>query len=96
MIDGGLALFALLFALGLLGFIAMAAWMVGSAVLGLFRWIFGGAVSLPPTGRVPDRERRICRGPDCRHANVADARFCGRCGRRLDPPDRGRDYDAYG
>jgi hypothetical protein len=27
---------------------------------------------------------RMCREPGCRAANVLDARFCARCGRKLD------------
>ncbi|QOJ13412.1 MAG: hypothetical protein HRU75_01625 [Planctomycetia bacterium] len=96
MFDGGFALFGLLFALGLIGFVAMAVWMFVSAVFGLFRWMLGGNRTPATGGLILDREFRTCRGAECRHRNIADARFCGRCGRRLDPPDRGRDYDAYG
>lgn len=31
-------------------------------------------------------QRRICPAENCRHANVAQARFCAQCGRRLGHP----------
>lgn len=80
--------------LGFLGFFVMVIAVLGRFVRSVIRALAGkpwqgGAAGSPAGGRA----ERICQHPRCGHLNPGDARYCGRCGSNLGPPE---DVDHYG
>ncbi len=83
--DGGITVvwIGVLLIIGFLGFFAVLL----AAILRLFGKIIGGIGWLLRGGRSrtpPPLERpRVCTNPRCGHVNVADGRYCARCGAPL-------------
>ena len=94
--DGGITFVWVggLLLLGFLGFFVMLIAVLGRCIGFVFRVLVGkprqgGAVGTPAGARA----ERLCGHPRCGHLNPGDARYCGRCGSALGPPD---DVDRYG
>ncbi len=75
-----------LLVLGIVGFFAV----IVAAVARVFRWLVTGTRAETCVRTVVEN---VCDNPRCGHVNRADARFCARCGRRL---DSGRGAGGYG
>ena len=94
--DGGITFVWVggLMLLGFLGFFVMLVATVGRVLGFIFRLLTGhaGRRDAAASGSAPGAER-LCRQPRCGHLNPGEARYCGRCGNALGPPD---DVDHYG
>lgn len=97
LLDGGFAVFGLVFLLGLFVFLGMGVAMVLRFIGFVFRSIFGidGPGGERPRGGLIAGPTRRCHGVNCAHQNLPRAHFCARCGRRLDPLPKA-DFDDYG
>lgn len=82
--------------LGIVGFLIMVVTMIFGAIGSAFRALVGRPAPPAPHRRLPRPVVAVgivCERPQCGHVNPQRARFCARCGRRL---DRARDVDDYG
>ncbi|HXE54110.1 MAG TPA: hypothetical protein VN541_13900 [Tepidisphaeraceae bacterium] len=62
-------------------------WLVVTIIRGLARLVVGPGLKPPPVLPPHDPQNtRRCVRDSCRSINPAEARFCRRCGQRLDDP----------
>lgn len=88
------ALFMLLFVLGIVGFFVVLLYLAVRLVWGVVQLLFapigwllsGSEPRCSSASALPAHQRQLCGNPACRCLNLPQARYCANCGAALGAP----------